>query len=119
MERAGFQRRPLQRLRTDVNYATALFERSEDVTEHPLMALAFAGPGRRAGVSFGMAFAADGGEWMVTLMAYEPARHAASVEDFVRRVPSCRPSSPTRSGVGPRRRLSPCRHGRDALPRNS
>lgn len=83
VERAGFQRPPLQRLRSDINYATALFERSEDAAEHPLTTLAlFTGPDAPDGVALGAALAAENNQWMVMLTAYEPGRPPASPEEF-------------------------------------
>jgi len=79
---AGFQRPSLQRLRTGINYATALFERSENVTERPLFAVLYAGPEAPEGLGFGVAIAAEDDQWMVTLMAYEPARPPASPDEF-------------------------------------
>jgi 2-polyprenyl-6-methoxyphenol hydroxylase-like FAD-dependent oxidoreductase len=85
VERAGFQRPQLHRLRTDINYATALFERSEDrsVDHLPLTALAqFSGPSAPDGLALGAAMAAEGDQWMVLLMAYEPVRPPTSLEEF-------------------------------------
>jgi len=82
VEQAGFQHPPLQRVRTGVNYATALFERSEDVTELPLFAVMYAGPDAPDGLGFGVAIAAEDDQWMVTLMAYDPARPPATAEEF-------------------------------------
>jgi 2-polyprenyl-6-methoxyphenol hydroxylase-like FAD-dependent oxidoreductase len=83
--RAGFQRPQLHRLRTDINYATALFDRSEDrsVDHLPLTALAqFSGPSAPDGLALGAAMAAEGDQWMVLLMAYEPVRPPTSLEEF-------------------------------------
>ena len=83
IERAGFQRPPLRRLRTNINYATAIFERTADVADVPTSALAlYAGPDAPDGVALGAALAVENDQWMVMLTAYEPARPPASAEDF-------------------------------------
>jgi len=85
VERAGFQRPQLHRLRTDINYATALFERSGGRSEDhvPLTTLAqFSGPSAPDGLALGAAMAAEGDQWMVLLMAYEPVRPPTSLEEF-------------------------------------
>ncbi|TRW78592.1 hydroxylase [Mycolicibacterium sp. 018/SC-01/001] len=83
VERAGFQRPIEQRLRSDINYATALFKRSDDVAEHPLTTLAlFTSPGAPDAVALGAALAAERDQWMVMLTAYEPDRPPASLEQF-------------------------------------
>ena len=83
VERAGFQRPPLHRLRSDINYATALFDRSEDVAELPMSTLAlYTGPDAPDGIALGAALAAENDQWMVMLTAYEPVRPPASPEEF-------------------------------------
>lgn len=83
VERAGYQRPRLQRLRTDINYATALFERCDDAAEHPLTTLAlFPSLGAADRVALGAALAAESDQWMVMLTAYEPDRPPASLEGF-------------------------------------
>jgi 2-polyprenyl-6-methoxyphenol hydroxylase-like FAD-dependent oxidoreductase len=84
VEQAGYQRPQLQRLRTDINYATAMFERPQDPGELPLAcALArFIGPSAPDGLSVITATAVEGDQWIVTLMAYEPDRPPASIEAF-------------------------------------
>jgi hypothetical protein len=83
VERAGFQRPQLHRLRTDINYATALFERSENLGEQPLTTLAQpAGPPTPDGVALAGAVAVEDDQWMVLLMAYEPDRPPTSIERF-------------------------------------
>jgi 2-polyprenyl-6-methoxyphenol hydroxylase-like FAD-dependent oxidoreductase len=84
VEQAGFQRPQLQRLRTDINYATALFERPQDPGELSL-ACALArcgGPSAPDGVALGGVVAVEGDQWIVMLMAYEPDRPPASIEAF-------------------------------------
>jgi 2-polyprenyl-6-methoxyphenol hydroxylase-like FAD-dependent oxidoreductase len=83
VERAGFQRPQLHRLRTDINYATALFERSENLGEQPLTTLAQpAGPSTPDGLALAGAVAVEDNQWMVLLMAYEPDRPPTSIERF-------------------------------------
>lgn len=80
---AGFQRPPLHRLRTGINYATALFERSQDIEDLPLTALAqFAGQSAPDGLAVGATMAAEHNQWLVFMMAYEPQRPPATVEEF-------------------------------------
>jgi flavin-dependent dehydrogenase len=75
VEHAGYQRPDLHRLRTDINYATALFERRQDPNEltHACVLARFAD-----GLAFGTAVEND--QWLVLLSAYEPARPPASLE---------------------------------------
>jgi 2-polyprenyl-6-methoxyphenol hydroxylase-like FAD-dependent oxidoreductase len=84
VQQAGYQRPQLQRLRIDINYATALFERPEDPGELPLTcALArFVGPSAPDGLAGGAVTAVEDDQWLVMLMAYEPDRPPASIEAF-------------------------------------
>lgn len=83
LEQAGFPRPRLHRVRTDINYATALFERSGDPGELPLTALAhFDGPSAPDGLALGTTLVAEEDQWMVMLAAYEPARPPRTLEDF-------------------------------------
>lgn len=83
VEGAGFQRPALQRLRSDINYATALFERSAGRTDLPTSALAlYSGDDAPDGIALGAALAAEDGQWMVMLTAYEPVRPPTSAEEF-------------------------------------
>lgn len=82
VERGGYQRPQLQRLRTDINYATALFERQDDAGELAVAcALArLAGPSAPDGISLAGAVAVEANQWMVSMMAYEPDRPPTSIE---------------------------------------
>jgi 2-polyprenyl-6-methoxyphenol hydroxylase-like FAD-dependent oxidoreductase len=83
VEHAGFQRPQLDRVRTDINYATALFRRSEDSDDFPMTALAqFDGPSAPDGLALGTTLVAEENQWMVMLTAYEPARPPKTLEDF-------------------------------------
>lgn len=80
---AGFTRPRLHRLRTDINYATGLFQRSEDPSELPLAALArYAGPSAPDGLALAGAVPVEGDQWMMLLSAYEPDRPPVSIEGF-------------------------------------
>ncbi|WP_445159661.1 FAD-dependent oxidoreductase [Mycobacterium sp. Dal123C01] len=82
VERGGYQRPQLQRLRTDINYATALFERQDDAAElSTACALARpGGPSAPDGISVAAAVAVEANQWMVMMMAYEPDRPPTSIE---------------------------------------
>jgi 2-polyprenyl-6-methoxyphenol hydroxylase-like FAD-dependent oxidoreductase len=83
VEDAGFQRPQLHRVRTDINYATALFTRTEDSDDFPMTALAqFDGPAAPDGLALGTALVAEGNQWMVMLTAYEPGRPPKTLEEF-------------------------------------
>ena len=80
VEEAGFQRPKLQRLSTNINYATALFERPPGAAELPV-ALSFwrlAGPSKPDA----LVLAVEGDQWLVLLYSYEPDRPPASIEGF-------------------------------------
>ncbi len=84
VEQAGYQRPHLERLRTNINYATALFERQQHAGELPLAtALArFGGPSAPDGLCVAGALPVEDNQWLVMLMAYEPDRPPASIEAF-------------------------------------
>jgi 2-polyprenyl-6-methoxyphenol hydroxylase-like FAD-dependent oxidoreductase len=84
VEHAGYQRPRLQRLRSDINYATALFRRSSDPAEYPITCSVaqFAGPAALDGQAGGAVTAVEGDQWLVMLMAYEPDRPPASIDAF-------------------------------------
>jgi 2-polyprenyl-6-methoxyphenol hydroxylase-like FAD-dependent oxidoreductase len=74
---AGYQRPQLQRLRININYATAMFERPQDPSELPLAcALARYTDGLAA------VTAVEGNQWLVMLSAYEPDRPPTTIEAF-------------------------------------
>lgn len=82
VERAGFQRPPLRRLRSVINYVTTLFEREEEAAELPVAVATarVAEPPAPDGFSVATVLAVEGGQWLVTLMSYEPDRPPRSVE---------------------------------------
>ena len=82
VEQAGYQRPELQRFRTDINYATALFERSDDSGGLGLTCVLaeFAGSSAAEGLAVGAVTAVEDDQWQVGLMAYEPDRPPASIE---------------------------------------
>jgi 2-polyprenyl-6-methoxyphenol hydroxylase-like FAD-dependent oxidoreductase len=82
VERAGFQRPPQQRLRTNINYATALFERSGDLDTLPLTCAIARFAGRPDGLAIGAAVAVEADQWLVTLTGYEPDRPPTSIDAF-------------------------------------
>jgi len=82
VERAGFQRPPLQRLRTDINYATALFDRPRDPDELPLSCALARFDGSPDGLALGGVVAVEAGQWLVMLMSYEPNRPPSSIDAF-------------------------------------
>jgi 2-polyprenyl-6-methoxyphenol hydroxylase-like FAD-dependent oxidoreductase len=82
VELAGFQRPPLQRLRTDINYATALFDRPRDPDELPLSCALARFGGSPDGLALGGVVAVEAGQWMVMLMAYEPNRPPSTIDAF-------------------------------------
>jgi 2-polyprenyl-6-methoxyphenol hydroxylase-like FAD-dependent oxidoreductase len=84
IEQAGYDRPRLQRLRTDVNYATALFERSDKTDERDLAcALAqFSPPSSPDGLAVGAVNAIEGDRWRGMLMAYVDDQPSRSIEAF-------------------------------------
>lgn len=84
VERAGYDRPRLRRLRTGINYATALFERSDRPDDLDLScALAqFTPPSSPDGVAAGAVNAIEGDQWLVTLMAYGDHQPSRSIEAF-------------------------------------
>ena len=84
VEQAGYDRPRLQRLPVGINYATALFERSDTPDDLDLVcALAqFSPPSSPDGVAVGAAHAAEGDQWLVMLMAYGDNQSSRSIEAF-------------------------------------
>jgi len=80
---AGFQRPALQRLRTDINYATAMFDRPQDPVGLPLSAITrFTPPSGPDGLTVAGVVAVEGNQWIVQLMTYEPDRPATTLDAF-------------------------------------
>ena len=84
VEQAGYDRPRLQRLRTGINYATALFERPDKPDDLDLAcALAqFSPPSSPDGLAVGAVNAIEGDQWLVMLMAYGDNKPSRSVEAF-------------------------------------
>ena len=84
VEQAGYDRPRLQRLRTGINYATALFERSDKPDDLDLAcALAqFTPSSSPDGVAVGGVNAVEGDQWLVMLMAYGDDQPFRSIEAF-------------------------------------
>lgn len=81
---AGYDRPRLQRLRTGINYATALFERPDKPDDLDLAcALAqFSPPSSPDGLAVGAVNAIESDQWLVMLMAYGENKPSRSVEAF-------------------------------------
>ena len=83
VEQAGYDRPPLQRLRTGINYATAMFERPDKPDDLDLTAvLAQFSPSSPDGLAAGAVNAIEGDQWLVFLMAYGDNRPSKSIEAF-------------------------------------
>ncbi|HEY2574875.1 MAG TPA: FAD-dependent monooxygenase, partial [Streptosporangiaceae bacterium] len=84
IRRDGYDRPRLQRIRTGINYGTALFERSGKSDDLDLAcALAqFSPPSSPDGLAVGAVNAIEGDQWLVMLMAYGDNRPSRSIEAF-------------------------------------
>jgi hypothetical protein len=84
VEQAGYDRPRLQRLRTGIDYATALFERSDKPDDLDLAcALAqFSPRSSPDGLAVGAVNAVEGDQWLVMLMAYGDNQPSRSIEAF-------------------------------------
>lgn len=84
VEHAGYDRPRLQRLHTGINYATAVFERSDKPDDLDLAcALAqFSPPSSVDGLAVGAVNAIEGDQWLVMLMAYGNNQPSRSIEAF-------------------------------------
>ena len=82
--RAGYDRPRLQRLRTGINYGTALFERSDKPDDLDLAcALAqFSPPSSPDGLAVGAVNAIEDDQWLVMLMAYGDNKPSGSIDAF-------------------------------------
>jgi 2-polyprenyl-6-methoxyphenol hydroxylase-like FAD-dependent oxidoreductase len=84
VEHDGYDRPSLQRLRTGINYATALFERAAKPADLDLAcSLAqFTPPSAPDGLAVAAVNAIEDNQWLVMLMAYGENRPARSIEAF-------------------------------------
>jgi hypothetical protein len=84
VEQAGYDRPRLQRLRTGINYATALFERADKPDDLDLAcALAQFSPlSSPDGLDVGAVNAIEDDQWLVMLMAYGDNTSSRSIEAF-------------------------------------
>ena len=84
VQQAGYDRPRLQRLRTGINYATALFERSDKPDDLDLScALAqFSAQSSPDGLAVGAVNAIEDEQWLVMLMAYGNNQPSRSIEAF-------------------------------------
>ncbi|MET8121896.1 FAD-dependent oxidoreductase [Micromonospora sp. NPDC005189] len=85
LERADWERPVTRRMTMHLNYATALFRRTE---ENPAatVVLALHTPGTMADVAGAAFFAIEGGRWMAMMAGYGDDRPGRTSEDFVRRL---------------------------------
>ncbi|MDV3128364.1 FAD-dependent monooxygenase [Mycobacterium sp. 21AC1] len=83
VEGAGYQRPPLERLPAAINYATALFERTTESSEMPIVS-AHARPVAtlRPETPHAYAFPVESDQWMVLLMEYGDDRPPTTIEAF-------------------------------------
>jgi 2-polyprenyl-6-methoxyphenol hydroxylase-like FAD-dependent oxidoreductase len=84
VERDGYDRPRLQRLRTGINYATALFQRAGQPADLDVAcSLAqFSPPSAPDGLAVGAVNAIEDSQWLVMLMAYGENRAARSIGAF-------------------------------------
>ncbi|MCZ7419976.1 FAD-dependent oxidoreductase [Verrucosispora sp. WMMA2121] len=82
---AGWERPALRRMTVHLNYATALFRRSEANPEHAVV-LALNSPTRSVDVAGAAFFAIEDGRWMAMMAGYGENRPGRTAEDFVRRL---------------------------------
>lgn len=94
LEEAGWERPPMRRMIINLNYATAMFRRTEK-NPVPAAALAMSTP-KVSGDVAGAAFSAiEGDRWMVMLGGYGDSRPGRDVDDLIRR---CREDFPAEFG---------------------
>ncbi|MFC0003784.1 FAD-dependent oxidoreductase [Micromonospora siamensis] len=94
LEQAGWERPPMRRLAIGLNYATALFRRTE---EHPVPNAVLAGcSAERGGDVAGAGLSAiEGDRWIVMLGGYGHCRPGRDLDDLLRR---CREDFPPEFG---------------------
>ncbi|WP_201029548.1 FAD-dependent oxidoreductase [Mycolicibacterium canariasense] len=83
VEQAGYQRPPLERIGAEINYATAMFKRSGDAEQQPVLG-AHAHPADllRPERPHAFAFPVEGHQWMVLLMEYGDVRPPKTIDAF-------------------------------------
>jgi 2-polyprenyl-6-methoxyphenol hydroxylase-like FAD-dependent oxidoreductase len=83
VEKAGYQRPRLERLPAEINYATAMFERSDDANAM-VIAAAHSRPAdpMKPEAQNAFAFAVEDQQWMVLLMRYGIHRPPREIEGF-------------------------------------
>ncbi|MFG2368596.1 FAD-dependent monooxygenase [Streptomyces mirabilis] len=84
VEQAGYDRPRLQRLRTGISYATALFERADKPDDLDLACALgqFSPPSSPDGLAVGAVNAIEDDQWLVMLMAYGENQPSRSIEAF-------------------------------------
>jgi 2-polyprenyl-6-methoxyphenol hydroxylase-like FAD-dependent oxidoreductase len=83
IEQAGYQRPRLERLPAEINYATALFERSEDASEAAIVgAQALPANPVRPERPYVFLAAVEDRQWMVLLMGYGDDRPPRTIDGF-------------------------------------
>ncbi|MEU1621110.1 FAD-dependent monooxygenase [Streptomyces sp. NPDC005722] len=83
VERAGFDKPPLQRMQTGVHYATALFERTGRHAEEPFFTGArFTLPPGPDGLAVALVKPVEGGQWLVGLTTHADGRAPRTIEEF-------------------------------------
>jgi 2-polyprenyl-6-methoxyphenol hydroxylase-like FAD-dependent oxidoreductase len=89
LQDAGWPRPPMRRMPIRLNYATAMFARTQDDAPQVVVARSTAGPGRTARI--GGINAVEGDRWMVLIAGYADDRPTRDTDDFLRR---CRTDFP-------------------------
>lgn len=84
LERAGWQRPPLRRVPTEVNYATGYFRR-EPGDPPTANAVARMSPGRSDRISTGVVTAIEDDRWQILLAGYGEDRPGRDADEFVAR----------------------------------
>lgn len=84
VERANYQRPRLERLRAEINYATALFERPEDADSLPITGTQArpADPAPDDDRAPAYALAVEGQQWLVLLSGYGDNRPPVAIDEF-------------------------------------
>lgn len=82
LARDGYDRPPLERVRTGINYASARFKRPIPAEELDtiLTSVAHSRPGRHDGVLLAVVAAAENGQWQLGCMGYDPARPGRTLD---------------------------------------
>ncbi|KAB1948742.1 FAD-dependent oxidoreductase [Micromonospora sp. ALFpr18c] len=85
LEQAGWERPVTRRMTVHLNYATALFRRTE-ANPASTVVLALHSPQMEADVAGAAYFAIEDGQWMAMMAGYGDDRPGRTAEDFVRRL---------------------------------